>query len=965
MNLMNVFRKISMLLALLLLSGFLFANIKQVGSPFIKHYSRKKFHAGQQNWMIAHDHKGLLYFANNNGLLVFDGVNWDIFPLPNHTIVRSLCVVGERIYVGGYDELGYFEYDSFGQLHYTSLVGRLPDSAKHPADIWRIYHLPIGMVFQSYHQLIIFNKNNQCHVLPAPSQFHFSFVLNAELYVQDMNSGIMRLTPERLVPLAGMEALLHSEVVNMIPGDSVVLVATVDNGLFLFDGIRLKPWRNSTSRILQKYQVYTVIPVGTDLAFGTIQNGLVISDWDGKIKLHLNLESGLQNNTILSLHVGPLGNLWLGTDNGIDRVEINSPLSFMGPTMGLSAGYAMVRFHDTLYAGTNQGVFYMPWSDFQQAGNHQRFKRVAHTQGQVWSLQVIDQQLFCGHNKGFFRIIGNHAFRISNVQGGWKLFQMPGHPNQMLGGTYFGIVRFTKDKSGWKYRGRVMGFDESSRVIEVESDSSLWLAHGFKGIYHLVLSRGFDKVKKVDFYDQRNGFPSNTLLGVARIQNQRVFTTPEGLYRFQKKSNRFVKENRFNQLLSPDIPEVINEDKNGNIWYFTSKKISVLRHQEDNSFNKISVPFSGITGEFINGFQFVYPLDKQNVFIGMDKGFIHYDPSFEKKYTTPFHAFINAIKFSNPQVDRQQIHMRTSPDSVIQLPYSNNHVYIRFSAADFEHPDELLYSTWLEGFEPGWTSWTKKNSSEYTNLSEGQYTFHVKAINVYGTVSDEATFSFVMLPPWYRSPWAYAVYVVLLMAMIALLVYFFYRRLEFVKRREKLEQERQHIQRERQILFEKLQAEKEIIRLKNEQLHKEMIAKDMELSNATFGIIQKNKLLIRLKDEIIKIMKKQADDVASSQFNNLLKRINREIDNRQQWKVFEAHFEAVHEDFLKRLKEKYPNLSPRELKLCAYLRLNISTKEIALLMNISPRGVEISRYRLRAKLGLTRKESLVDFILKI
>jgi DNA-binding CsgD family transcriptional regulator len=543
---------------------------------------------------------------------------------------------------------------------------------------------------------------------------------------------------------------------------------------------------------------------------------------------------------------------------------------------------------------------------------------------------------------------------------------MPDHPDLLFGGTYTGLVRFIKQKQGWEYAGKVSGFEESSRVIEIESDTTLWLAHGFKGIYHLTLSSDYDSVRTVNFYNQRDGFPTNTQLGVFRIQNQVVFTTPRGLYQFRRHGEpHFEKNNALNKLFAPDIPEMIHEGPNGSIWFFTDKQIGVLRHQEDGSFNKITVPFSGISGEFINGFQFVYPMDDQNVFIGMDKGFIHYDPSFEKNYNTPFYAFIGQLKFPDSKQSIQHLHLRTSPDTVISIPFANNHVYIQFSATDFENAKELVFSTRLEGFEPKWTEWSGKRSSEYTNLPEGEYTFHVKALNVYGTLSQEAAFRFVILPPWYRSAWAYVLYAVLFLALIIGLIYFFYKRLELVKRREKLEQERQHIQRENQILFEKLQAEKEVIRLKNEQLHKEMIAKDMELSNATFGIIQKNKLLIRLKNEIMKMMHKQTDGMVNAQFSNLLKRINREIDNKQQWKVFEAHFEAVHEDFLKRLKEQYPGLSPRELKLCAYLRLNISTKEIALLMNISPRGVEISRYRLRAKLGLKRKDSLVDFILKI
>lgn len=941
--------------------------IKHVGVPLIKSYSRKQFKAGQQNWMVDHDNRGLIYFANNDGLLVFDGTTWDIKPLPNHTILRSIKVIGDRIYAGGYNELGYFQYNRKGELKYFSLMDSIPKAFRNPENIWKIHKMPNGVVFQSYKYIFIFNKHLHCRIIKAPSHFHFSFVLNGELYIEDMQKGLMRLAPERLVSVPGVERLKGVEIWAMLPMGSNTLVATVENGIYLYDGLKLTPWNNEASRFLHKNQLYSAIVLdANDLAFGSIQNGLIICDWNGKIKQHLNRGNGLQNNTILSMHKGPYGNLWLGSDNGIDMVEINSPLSFMGPTSGLSASYATVRYHDTLFVGTNQGVFYKPWFKFNKGQNsEERFRLIENTEGQAWSLQVIDNQLFCGHNKGFLRIDGTQAKNICNIPGGWILFKLPGHTNYLLGGTYTGIVLFAKKHGQWKFVKKIQKFDESTRVVEVESDSSIWLAHGFKGIFHLVFSHSLDRVIREEFYNRSNGFPSNTQLGVCRLQGKILFTSPKGFYQFQKKTSGFVKDIKFDKIFGNEVPEVVFEGLKGSIWYFTTRHVGVLRRQEDGSFKKITAPFANISGQFINGFEFVYPIDNHNVFIGMDKGLVHYDPSFEKKYYFSFNAFINQISLMNTGHQMRHLHLSDELDSAIQFPFKHNHLYLQFSANDFENSEKLVFSSMLEGFDQHWSPWTSKHSSEFTNLSEGNYIFRVKARNTYGVVSREAAFHFVILPPWYRTDTAYFGYVVLVFLMILLFLYFFYKRLEHLRRREKLEQERLFNQRERKILFEKLQAEKEVIRLKNEQLHKEVIGKDIELSNATFGIIQKNKLLIRLKDEIMKIMQKQADEVVSSQFSNLLKRINREIDNRQQWKVFEAHFEAVHADFLKRLKEQYPNLSPRELKLCAYLRLNISTKEIALLMNISVRGAEVSRYRLRNKLGLDRKENLVDFILKL
>ncbi|MBN2236959.1 MAG: hypothetical protein JW729_05335, partial [Bacteroidales bacterium] len=257
----------------------------------------------------------------------------------------------------------------------------------------------------------------------------------------------------------------------------------------------------------------------------------------------------------------------------------------------------------------------------------------------------------------------------------------------------------------------------------------------------------------------------------------------------------------------------------------------------------------------------------------------------------------------------------------------------------------------------------EKRTREYTNLEAGSYTFRVQAKNGFNTISKEAFYTFRILPPWYKTWWAFIGYGILVLIFVWFLVYLAKIQASILKRKEKIEQLRIRRQNENKIKREMLLAEKELIRLKNEKLKVEMLAKDKELANSTLQMIQKNKLLNRLKGELDKMNSKTTDDIIRSQNQALIRRINKEIEDKNQWRVFEEHFEAVHEEFLKRLKEQYPNLSPKEQKLATYLRLNISTKEIALLMNISARGVEIARYRLRRKFNLDRDNNLLEFIL--
>jgi DNA-binding CsgD family transcriptional regulator len=376
----------------------------------------------------------------------------------------------------------------------------------------------------------------------------------------------------------------------------------------------------------------------------------------------------------------------------------------------------------------------------------------------------------------------------------------------------------------------------------------------------------------------------------------------------------------------------------------------------------VDVPFRELDGEFIKWFQFVYPLSEEHVFFAVKDGFVHYTPEYPKNYQKAYNAYIRMVRttkndsvvfWGNP-AGRHQIG---------ELPHRLNHLQVEFSANDFENPQKTVFSTFLDGFDKDWTPWQDRSGREFTNLKQGEYTFHVKARNIFGDESRESSLQFKISPPWYLGWWAYVVYFLALIALVLFLARYMSQRMEKSKAQEKERQQKYFREREKKLETEALEAEKEVIRLRNERLREEMRMKDKELANKTMQMIMKSKSLISIKKDLSKLSREIGDDIITGQINALMRKINREIDADNQWEVFEKHFESVHEKFLRRLKASFPDLTPREMKLCAYLRLNISSKEIASLMNISTRGVEISRYRLRKKLNLERDTNLTDFIM--
>jgi len=940
------------------------AEVKVIGNPRVKNYDNSIVQAGTQTWMIDIAENSLMYFANNDGVLEFDGVNWRKYPLAGHTVVRSVKAAKDgRIYAGGYDEFGYFEADPSGRLIFNSLEQKLPEHKRDFGDVWKIYELDGNIIFQTFNQLMIFREDT-LRIIDAPDMFHFSFLINGILYVNDQSKGLYRLNSNELIKPEGTEKLNGMLIWAMLPVGDAVLIATSNNGIFLYDNNRLTLWENPSSEILMQKQVFCGIAIdNTTLAFGTIQDGLIICDTSGNLIQHINIDKGLQNNTVLSLQMDLSSNLWLGLDNGIDYVEVNSPLTFFTTYNNLSSGYAAVIHNDLIYFGTNRGVFYYSWKELLAGGTDRIFRLVPGTQGQVWSLEVIDGTLFCGHNSGVFIIEGKKAELVSEVQGGWTFIQPTGQKDMVICGTYTYLVKFERKNGRWSRGIPVKGFKESSQFLANAGLGSLWISHGYKGVFRTHFNATYDSVVKIDYFNSSNGFPSDKDINVLEISNRPVFTTGQGIYMYNPESDRFVPDEFFMSRLTRSDMNFLQKDNQGNIWYFTLEDAGVYRLKEDGNYTEVEIPFRKLSGSFIKWFQFVYPYSENHVFIGTQTGIAHYMPNYTKDYQKPFKTLIRRVQILSESDSVIYFGTPSKTDFSANLPFKYNHLQFEFAATDFENPERIRYLTKLEGFDKDWIDWNNHTIRQFTNLKHGKYTFKVKAINIFGVEGETASIDFVINPPWYQSNIAIAIYVILSVMLIFGLIRLIRRRIERSKKAFEEEQKKLFNEREKQLQIESLLAEQNVIKLINEKLQNEKIQKDKELANTTMQIIQKSKSLTAIKNDLRKISRELGAHPAVSQISSIQKKINRNIDSDKQWEVFETHFENVHEEFLKRLKENYPDLSPRELKLCAYLRLNISSKEIAALMNISVRGVEISRYRLRKKLGIDHDTNLTEFIL--
>lgn len=939
------------------------------GIPPLWNFSKNTYGAGTQNWDAAQDSRGVMYWANNEGLLLYDGTTWTCLPMGNHTVVRSVAIHPDgRIFTGAQSEMGYFAPEPNGRLSYHSLVELLPAGQRSFEDVWDIAFAGKDVFFRT--NRVVFQYSGAKIKIHEPGgEITAMFATKHGLLIQKDFSQILIYQQGAFKPLFQIPEL-KSALTGSIPwaGDTLLFSSLKNGFLYLING-QAGRWATPYDALLQEKRVYcsTALPNG-QIALGTSLGGLIVLDAKRRIFRHLTKKNGLQNNNILHVFSDRSGNLWLGLDNGIDCIVLDSPFSALIPDGELQGtGYTAAVSQNQLYLGVSNGVYRAPWQAFYSPEQEPYFQKVKSTDGQVWSLNVLNDELLMGHHEGAFRFSGQHVTRLSAGSGAWTF--VPLSADYLLGGTYDGLVLYRKSGQNWVFDQKMSGLKESCRIMVKDADGAVWVSHPYRGLYRIEWSPERKYDLNVQFFNSANGLPSDLNNYVFQVAGKAVFATEKGVYRFKRESSSFVPDADFNRLLgTAHRIKYLREDTRGNVWFATAREVGVLCVDDFGLTKAVHKQvFPELTGKLVGGFEFIYPIDERNVIFGAEKGFIHYDPAPATGADTILQIILTEVGASG---DRDSIlfgggflekRPPSKPDTegTPVLPSGMNNLFFAFSATDFKNPAFTQYRVQLVGLDRNWSDWTPETKRNYTNLGPGKYTFYVQARRKDGLESRVVSYSFRIRPPWYASAAALLIYAVAFAGFIA----WFFLRLRQKHEHEKAALRVTHQQKEAQHRREVEQSKAALTEIQNEKLEAEIRFKNQELASATMHLVQKGEILLTIQEALNQILEKSTNPAVKKEIQQLLNLLNFDAKLDEDWEHFAFHFDQVHVDFLKRLREQFPQLSSNDYKLCAYLRMNLTTKEIAPLMNISVRGVEASRYRLRKKLNLPNDANLTDFIL--
>ncbi len=777
----------------------------------VRNYSPKEYHAKTQNWSIVQDNRGVMYFGNQEGVLEYDGENWQLIRVEDR-VVRSLAIDNKGvIYVGASGEFGYLKPDKHGQMQYQSLLKYLDAKDKEFVDVWKILVTGKNEVyFQASNKIFRWNGNT-LKVWNADRSFHLMFYVKGSLYVRQRDIGMMKMINDQLVLLPGGDLFAGESVYFMIPyTDSRILLNTRSHGLFLMTPgssdffsstgnssqfTRVVPFSSEANNFFVNSLIYNGISLNDNsYSIGTLNAGIAVIDTSGKLQAALDKNSGLQDATVFYQYLDNEKNLWLALNNGISKIGISDPITKFSDRSGLEGTIqAIAKYKGILFVATNLGVFFLEKksaekSITQSSIDHGGFSRVKELNSECWDLLPFKNGekdvLLVTTNDGVLEIDGDKVTQV--CKGNATVFYRSVYDSlRVYIGLADGLCSIYREKDGWRYEGRADGINEDIRSIAEEKDGNLWLGTNNAGVFRVTIVLNNHRIDDLQAttYGKAEGLPDSAMM-VQQVNGSTIFATGKGLYRFVPGAQGrkiFLPDTSFGSSFADTSRHIhrIIQDKNGKIWMVTISndlknpqiEIGYTHLAGNGKYEWVATPFISIAREVVHA---IFPDSGGIAWLGGPDGLFRYDSRVGKSYVQEFNTLIrkvvagrDSVIFSGAYFDENNVASLSQPEQMkMFLPYSNNSLAFLFAAPCFDDESSTRYSYKLDGFDKDWSQWRKESKAVYTNLPEGQYFFRVKAKNIYGHESTEAVYEFTLLSPWYRTIWAYVSYVLLLIGVV-------------------------------------------------------------------------------------------------------------------------------------------------------------------------------------------------------
>ena len=743
----------------------------EVGTPVLETHSHSEYNDSGQVWAIVQDKRGVMYIGSSGGnVLEYDGVSWRKIATPSN-VVRSLALDDTgRVWVGASGDFGYLTPDNSGSLQYVSLFDKVPHQSQKFTSVWQTLVTPAGIFFRSYEELIRWDGNTIHVWTPAQgSRFQALSAVRGHVYTSQNGIGLQEIVGDDLRNVPGGSVYADAAKLFLYPYDDTRLIVSQREGdLTLFDGKTATPFATSAADYLREHKAYISSQLRDgSLCVTTLNGGAVIIEHDGRLRRVIDKPDGLLDSDVLSAYQDRDGALWLGSEYGVSRVEINSPVSIFSPLFVEDA----IRFQGSVYAAVTGGGSAVARLVTDPV-THRSSLQPIRGSTQAFGLKSFKDpsgktpdQLLVATSDGIMRLEGdalvpiNPALRGPSEQA-YFVDVSRKDPNRLLIGHGNGPASMRWDGQKWIDEGRLPGAIYDARVMFEDKDGDVWVGGGNEGVLHIKMASTGMRNATVEEIGPKEGLPAGSnglvsiggtiLVGVTRIQH---------IFRWDPPSHKFVVDDRLLlPVVSTDVTVQIYQLPDGSIWDLNSgsesRRLARVFPQPDGSFRFDEDTYRPLTRVHVNP-SFV---DPDGSVWSVGEQLIRFRPQMKAAAPQPFLTLVRQVNsgtkplFGGSMADGARN---------LQLAPGTANLTFQFAALDYQNSAATQYQYLLEGADKDWSSWGKQKEANYSGLGPGDYRFRVRSRADDGRLGEEGVYAFTILPPWYRTTIAYVVYVLL------------------------------------------------------------------------------------------------------------------------------------------------------------------------------------------------------------
>lgn len=928
------------------------------GKYSIQNFTPPEYRAGIQNIDFAQNRDMTLFVANNLGVLSFNGNEWKTHDFRTGKKKRALAFdeTTNRLYVGSQGEFGFFK----GDWQYVSLIEKLPPAYRDFDEVWDVFLVDAQVYFCTFQGIYVYDGQSMT-VIEQEGGLERSFLAKGKVFTQSQQGRLFEIRGSELVP-SYPQNQTGQIIAGVIPEDEGYLLVYNSGQIEWTTSLGTTRKYDDLSRALQGTYVNHVQQLSdTRLAISTQTSGLFLYDLKERVLETIDMQDGLETNACLRSFQDYFGNLWVGMQNGIALIHLNSPMRFLSREINIQgSGYEAFETAAGTYFTTSNGIYFL-------AKNAAQSVFLLETEGPAYGMQEIAGKLYAGHHTGLFLLGDGQARLIANTDGLWQVKQLRSRPEFAIAGTYSGLYLFKIDDSQQlRPVQKISGFNASSRFFEEDRSGRIWVGQYYKGLYQLTLSEDMSEVT-VKNVSEDSDLSIKEQIVLSCVSDELYLATNSGLYQLDPADGGAKKADFFSDRIGEQPVYLLAQDQKNNVHVIAENFVAFFKQISAGNYLFTPSSLYQLRYHLNNDLLHASMNIDRGILFSANEGFIYYDPALEAPLKVEKPLLISRV-FS--VTENKAIYARkpfeAKPETIAPLEVSAKAKVLKIDVESFQFNDlgSQQFRYFLRGLDEDFGEWTTAATKEYTNLREGKYEFMVQTRNYQGEITTGQALYLTVTPPFHRSMLAKSFYA--LMGMGLLFLVFRLQKRRYNRKEEKIEEARQ-LERsiEQQKLIEvKQQKERELRRLKEEKMQSELQQVNKLLATSTMNLVVKNEFIKTIKEELKEVKQKGKDLDTKRALEKIVKEIDITLKLQEDWEQFEYHFDAVHGDFLTRLRNDYPDLSPNEQKLCTFLRLNLNTKEIANLLGISIRGVEVARYRLRKKIDLDRGQNLSKFILE-